>query len=102
MLFVFTVGNDPDKTSAFADNWQYAYFRFVFKINDRCLGGLALLGESAVRSILVFKLSVTQFLAVSNFVMYGFVGVAIVFLLLFIENTLRKKFKEIISNKTHG
>ncbi|MFB9761728.1 VC0807 family protein [Ectobacillus funiculus] len=96
----FTVGNDPDKTSAFADNWQYAYFRFVLRLMT-VVWGLALLGESAVRSILVFKLSVTQFLAVSNFVMYGFVGVAIVFTVIYRKHS-QKKFKEIISNKTHG
>ena len=96
----FTVGNDPDKTSAFADNWQYAYFRFVLRLMT-VVWGLALLGESAVRSILVFKLSVTQFLAVSNFVMYGFVGTAIVFTVIYRKHS-QKKFKEIISNKTHG
>ena len=96
----FTVGNDPDKTSAFADNWQYAYFRFVLRLMT-VVWGLALLGESAVRSILVFKLSVTQFLAVSNFVMYGFVGAAIVFTVIYRKHS-QKKFKEIISNKTHG
>ena len=96
----FTVGNDPDKTSAFADNWQYAYFRFVLRLMTVVWGG-ALLGESAVRSILVFKLSVTQFLAVSNFVMYGFVGAAIVFTVIYRKHS-QKKFKEIISNKTHG
>ena len=96
----FTVGNDPDKTSAFADNWQYAYFRFVLRLMT-VVWGLALLGESAVRSILVFKLSVTQFLAVSNFVMYGFIGAAIVFTVIYRKHS-QKKFKEIISNKTHG
>lgn len=96
----FTVGNDPDKTSAFVDNWQYAYFRFVLRLMT-VVWGLALLGESAVRSILVFKLSVTQFLAVSNFVMYGFVGAAIVFTVIYRKHS-QKKFKEIISNKTHG
>ncbi|WP_129727368.1 VC0807 family protein [Ectobacillus funiculus] len=96
----FTVGNDPDKTSAFADNWQYAYFRFVLRLMT-VVWGVALLGESAVRSILVFKLSVTQFLAVSNFVMYGFIGAAIVFTVIYRKHS-QKKFKEIISNKTHG
>ncbi|MFP3124650.1 hypothetical protein OH784_18180 [Ectobacillus funiculus] len=96
----FTVGNDPDKTSAFADNWQYAYFRFVLRLMT-VVWGLALLGESAVRSILVFKLSVTQFLVVSNFVMYGFIGVAIVFTVIYRKHS-QKKFKEIISNKTQG
>jgi hypothetical protein len=93
----FTVGNDPDKTSAFADNWQYAYFRFVLRLMT-VVWGLALIGESVVRSILVFKLSVSQFLAVSNFIMYGFIGAAIVFTVVYRSHS-QKRFKEMISNE---
>jgi hypothetical protein len=92
----FTVGNDPDKTSAFADNWQYAYFRFVLRFLT-VVWGLALIGEAAVRSILVFKLSVAQFLAVSNFVLYGFIGAAILFTFVYRKHS-QKRLKEIISN----
>ncbi|MBM7652811.1 VC0807 family protein [Neobacillus cucumis] len=92
----FTLGNDPDKTSAFANNWQYSYFRFVLRLITM-VWGLCLIGESFVRTILVFKLSVSQFLAVSNFVMYGFMGVAIVFTVVYRRHS-QKRFKEIISN----
>jgi len=92
----FTVGNDPEKTSVFAANWQYAYFRFVLRLIT-IVWGLALLGEAAVRTFLVFKLSVTQFLAVSNLVMYGFIGAALVFTVVYRRHS-QKRFKEIISN----
>ncbi len=88
----FTVGNDPDKTSAFADNWQYAYFRFVLRLIT-IVWGVALIGEAAVRSILVFKLTVTQFLAISNFVVYGFIGAALVFTVVYRKHS-QKRFKE--------
>lgn len=92
----FTVGDDPHQASAFADNWQYAYFRFALRLIT-IVWGLALIGEAAARSILVFKLSVGQFLAVSNFVMYGFIGAAIIFTVVYRRHS-QKRFMEIISN----
>lgn len=92
----FTVGDDPHQASTFADNWQYSYFRFALRLIT-IVWGLALIGEAAVRLILVFKLSVGQFLAVSNFVMYGFIGAAIIFTVVYRRHS-QKRFKEIISN----
>ena len=92
----FTVGDDPDKTSAFAANWQYAYFRFALRLIT-IIWGVDLIGEAAVRTLLAFKLSVGQFLAVSNFVMYGFIGAAIIFTVVYRRHS-QKRFKEIISN----
>lgn len=73
----FTVGSDPNRTASFAANWQYPYFRFALRLLTAGWG-IALLGEALVRTILVYELTVTQFLAISNFVMYGFIGAAIV------------------------
>jgi hypothetical protein len=92
----FTVGDDPDQTSVFSDNWKYAYFRFVLRLMT-IVWGLALIGEAGVRTILVFKLTVGQFLVVSNFVMYGFIGAAIIFTVVYRKHS-QKRFKEIISN----
>jgi hypothetical protein len=92
----FTVGDDPKQASSFAANWQYAYFRFVLRLIT-IVWGIALIGEAAVRTILVFKLSVGQFLAISNFVMYGFIGIAILFTVVYRKHS-QKRFKEIISN----
>jgi hypothetical protein len=73
----FTVGKDPSQVASFATNWHYPYFRFVVRIMT-LVWGVALVGEACVRAILVFRLTVTEFLAVSNFVLYGFIGAAIV------------------------
>ncbi|MEW9702687.1 hypothetical protein [Paenibacillus sp. SI8] len=48
-----------------------------------------------MRTILVYQLTVTQFLAVSNFVMYGFIGVAILWTFLYRRHS-QKKLKQII------
>lgn len=72
----FTVGADPVRTKAFADQWQYPYFRYVLRLMT-AVWGVALLGEAIVRTLLVYSLSITQFLAVSSFVMYGFIGAAL-------------------------
>lgn len=92
----FTVGNDPKQTSAWAENWQHSYFRFVLRLLT-IVWGVALIGEAAVRSFLVFQLSVAEFLAVSNFIMYGFIGAAIVITVVYRKHSQRK-FKEILLN----
>ncbi|MFC5448892.1 GNAT family N-acetyltransferase [Paenibacillus aestuarii] len=62
--------------TAFEDNLNYPYFLTVLRLMS--LGwGLILLSESVVRVYLVFQLSTAQFLAVSNVVLYGFIGAAI-------------------------
>ncbi|CAM3926531.1 VC0807 family protein [Cohnella lubricantis] len=90
----FTVGSDPDRRAAFAANWQYPYFRFVLRLMTAGWG-IALLGEAVVRTILVYELTVSQFLAVSNFVMYGFIGAAIVWTVCY-RRYSHKKLKRII------
>jgi hypothetical protein len=92
----FTVGNDAEKTSTFSSNWKYGYFRFVLRLIT-AVWGFALLGEAAVRTILVYKLSVTQFLAVSNLIMYGFIGAAILFTVVYRRHS-QKRFNEILTS----
>jgi hypothetical protein len=74
----FTVGNEHTQTSAFVSNWQYPYFRFALRFLT-IIWGVALVGEAIVRSILVFQLSIPQFLAISSIITYGFIGAAILF-----------------------
>jgi len=63
--------------AAFESNLKYPYFLSVMR--RMSLGwGLILVAESVVRVYLVFQLSTAQFLAVSNVVLYGFIGAAIV------------------------
>lgn len=91
----FTVGNDPQKTTDFSNNWKYPYFRFVLRLIT-IVWGVALLGEAIVRTLLVYQLSVAQFLAVSNFVMYGFIGAAILFTVAYRRHS-KKRLEDIIS-----
>lgn len=60
----------------FAGNWQFGYFRFVLRLM-MLVWGVILVAEAAVKVFLVFQLSTAQFLAVSNFILYGFIGAAI-------------------------
>jgi hypothetical protein len=64
------IGN-PD----FASNWQYPYFRFVMRLMT-LVWGVMLTAEAAVRVFMVFRLSTATYLALSNFVLYGFIGAA--------------------------
>lgn len=60
----------------FADNWKYDYFRYVMRLMTS-VWGILLVMESVVRVVMVVQLSTSQFLALSNLVLYGFVGAAI-------------------------
>ncbi|WP_462409880.1 VC0807 family protein [Neobacillus sp. Marseille-QA0830] len=60
----------------FAGNWQYDYFRFVMRLMT-FVWGLILVLEATVRITLVFVLSTATYLAISNIVLYGFIGSAI-------------------------
>jgi hypothetical protein len=93
----FTVGYDPQRTAAFSANWKYPYFRFVLRLMT-IVWGIALLGEALLRTILVYQLTVTQFLALSNFVMYGFIGAAIVWTFYYRRHS-QKKLKQIIAKE---
>ncbi|MGE5703736.1 MAG: VC0807 family protein, partial [Clostridia bacterium] len=85
----FTVGNDPVKAAEFASNWAYPYFRFVLRLMT-IVWGCALLGEALVRTFLVFQLSVPAFLAISNFVVYGFIGAAVVWTVLYRRHSAKR------------
>lgn len=60
----------------FAANWQYAYFRFVMRLMT-LVWGLMLTAEAAVRITMAFEMSTKHYLALSNFVLYGFIGAAV-------------------------
>ena len=73
----------------FASNWQYAYFRYVMRLMT-LVWGLALTLEAAVRVYLVFQLSTAQYLAVSNLVLYGFIGAAVLWTVLYRRRSAEK------------
>lgn len=60
----------------FAANWSFSYFRFVMRLMS-FVWGIMLTGEAAVRVIMVYEMSTAQYLALSNFVLYGFIGAAV-------------------------
>lgn len=73
----------------FKGNWQYAYFRFVMRLMS-AVWGILLLSEAAVRTYMAFELSTVQFLALSNFVLYGFIGAAIVWTVVYRKHSARR------------
>ncbi|WP_442602374.1 VC0807 family protein [Paenibacillus sp. KN14-4R] len=78
------IGN-PD----FAGNWKYAYFRYVMRLMT-LVWGIILFLEAAVRTFMVFQLTTAQFLALSNLVLYGFIGAAIAWTVIFRKHSARR------------
>jgi hypothetical protein len=73
----------------FTDNWKYEYFRYVLRLMT-FVWGIVLVMESVVRVIMVTRLSTPQFLAVSNFVLYGFIGAAILWTIVYRKKSARR------------
>ncbi|NHC38855.1 hypothetical protein G6549_02675 [Bacillus sp. MM2020_1] len=74
----FSSNDEAEKKGQFEKNWEVPYFRFVLRMIT-AIWGLALLGEAIVKIILVYELSISAFLAVSQLIFYGVIGVAILF-----------------------
>jgi hypothetical protein len=74
----FSSNDETEKKGQFEKNWEVPYFRFVLRMMT-AIWGLALLGEAIVKIILVYELSISAFLAVSQLIFYGVIGVAILF-----------------------
>ncbi|WP_282936478.1 VC0807 family protein [Paenibacillus sp. RC67] len=94
----FTVKDNVDEKSTFATNWDYSYFRFVVRLMTAVWGGM-LLVEAGIRIILVYELTTAQFLAVSNLVFYGFIGITILWTALYRRRS-KARLLEIKSSKT--
>ncbi|CAN7764056.1 hypothetical protein LJR153_007181 [Paenibacillus sp. LjRoot153] len=60
----------------FAVNWNYAYFRFVMRLMT-FVWGIMLTVEASIRVVMVYQFSTEVYLALSNFVLYGFIGAAV-------------------------
>ena len=85
----FVSGNDPERAAAFDANWQYALFRSYIRIVT-IVWGVAYLGEFILRVILVYHLSIPQFLAISPFVFYGITIGVIAFTIAYGNRTRRR------------
>jgi hypothetical protein len=69
----FMTGDVPEKIEWFNALWQYPAFRHTMRLTS-VVWGVTFLLEVAVRGILVFTLTIQQFLIFSPFVFYGFLG----------------------------
>lgn len=79
---------DPTKKSKIESNWQYPSVRSIYRLMS-AMWGVMLLIEALLKTYLVYHLSIMAFLAVSPFVLYGIIGIAIVFTIAF-QKQLKK------------
>jgi hypothetical protein len=78
----FSAEGESEKKGQFAKNWELPYFRNVLRIMT-AIWGIALLGEAILKIILVYELSITAFLAISQLIFYGVIGAAIFFTIVY-------------------
>ncbi|MDR7240715.1 VC0807 family protein [Neobacillus drentensis] len=78
----FSSNDETEKKGQFEKNWEVPYFRFVLRIMT-AIWGIALLGEAIVKVILIYELSISVFLAVSQLIFYGVIGAAILFTIVY-------------------
>ncbi|OIK10954.1 hypothetical protein BIV60_19470 [Bacillus sp. MUM 116] len=78
----FSAGDESEKKGQFIKNWKVPYFRFVLRLMT-AIWGIALLGDAVLRVILVYELSISTFLAVSQMIFYGVIGAAILFTIIY-------------------
>lgn len=76
----------------FAENWDYAYFRFVMKLMT-FVWGVMLTLEAVVRVVMVYQLSTASYLALSNLVLYGFIGATVLWTLIYRRHSAAKLFQ---------
>jgi uncharacterized membrane protein len=77
----------------YEERWSFPYIRFVFRLMTG-VWGVMLLTEAAVRIALAYRLTIPAFLAVSNFIFYGFIGAAAAWTYLYRKHAMRKFDRE--------
>jgi hypothetical protein len=85
----FIAGDDRSKQDSFNEGWKHSYFRFVLRLMS-AVWGITLVGEAIVKVILVYQLSVSAFLAVSQLVFYSILGAAILWTVLYRGHAKRR------------
>lgn len=78
----FTSRNESEQKGTFEKNWEVSYFRFVLRLMT-AVWGIALLLEAIIKTILVYELSITTFLAISQVIFYGILGVTILWTVIY-------------------
>ena len=89
----FATGNHPENIPWFDSLWQYQQFRHMMR-TITVVWGIGLLAEAAIRTSLVITLSIVQFLIISPFVLYGIIGILLIWMFLYSRQG-RKKGEEI-------
>jgi hypothetical protein len=89
----FATGNHPENIPWFDSLWQHQQFRHTMRVIT-VVWGIGFLLEAALRTYLVIVLNIVQFLIVSPFVIYGILGILIVWMFLYSRQG-RKKGEEI-------
>lgn len=85
----FMAGNTNSNQQTFLDGWNQPYFRFVLRLMT-AVWGLALVGEAIIRIILVYKLSVSSFLAFSQLTFYLILGITILWTVFYRKYAIKR------------
>jgi hypothetical protein len=85
----FAIGNPPENIPWFDSLWQYRQFRHTMRVIT-VVWGIGLLVEAVVRTFLVIVLSTGLFLIVSPFVLYGIIGVLVIWMFLYSRQGCKK------------
>ncbi|PEJ58363.1 hypothetical protein CN692_08805 [Bacillus sp. AFS002410] len=86
---MFYLGMRFIQNNRFAENWNIKYFRFVMRLMT-FVWGIMLLSEAVVRVIMVYDLSTERYLLFSNYVLYGFIGAAILWTVIYRRKSAKK------------
>lgn len=78
----FSSNDESEQKGKFANNWEFPYFRFVIRLMT-AVWGIAMLAEAAIKTILVYELSISAFLAVSQIIFYSVIGVTILWTVIY-------------------
>lgn len=78
----FSAKDESEQKGKFENNWEFSYFRFVIRLMT-AVWGIALLTEAIIKTILVYELSITTFLAVSQVIFYFILGVTILWTVIY-------------------
>ncbi|MEH7298918.1 VC0807 family protein [Neobacillus drentensis] len=78
----FSSNDESEQKGKFANNWEFSYFRFVIRLMT-AVWGIALLAEAIIKTILVYELSISAFLAVSQIIFYSVLGITILWTVIY-------------------
>lgn len=85
----FATGNHPENIPWFDSLWQYGEFRHTMHVIT-IVWGIGLLFEAVFRTFLVIVLSTEQFVIISPFILYGILGILMLWMLLYSSQGRKK------------